>query len=154
MPNCKSHCMTDSFLNYRNWPESIHFDCEDDSKRQSLLVTFLFNPPTFQRRWLPPPSEVFLSFSLDNTKKHLTFSGAVCLSLARILRQNQWCSVAMVTRYDVISSWWSSHFWVKMHVLSTSFNNNRGVFACACVYPLNDNSVGALNLMAGNRKLA
>ena len=29
-----------------------------------------------------------------------------------------------------------------------------GHFACACVNPLNDNSVDALNLMAGNRKLA
>ena len=27
------------------------------------------------------------------------------------------------TRYDVISSGWSSHFWVKMLVFSTSFNN-------------------------------
>ena len=29
----------------------------------------------------------------------------------------------MVTRYDNMSSKWSSHFWVKMHVFSTSFNN-------------------------------
>ena len=29
-----------------------------------------------------------------------------------------------------------------------------GHFACACVNPLNDNSVGASNLMAGNRKMA
>ena len=29
-----------------------------------------------------------------------------------------------------------------------------GHFACACVNPLNDNSVGASNLMVGNRKLA
>ena len=29
----------------------------------------------------------------------------------------------MVTRDDVISVRWSSHFWVKMHVFSTSFNN-------------------------------
>ena len=29
-----------------------------------------------------------------------------------------------------------------------------GHFACACVNPLNDNSVDASNLMAGNRKLA
>ena len=29
-----------------------------------------------------------------------------------------------------------------------------GHFACACVNPLNDNSLGASNLMAGNRKLA
>ena len=29
----------------------------------------------------------------------------------------------MVTRYEVITSRWSSHFWVKMHVFSNSFNN-------------------------------
>ena len=29
-----------------------------------------------------------------------------------------------------------------------------GHFVCACVNPLNDNSLGAPNLMAGNRKLA
>ena len=29
-----------------------------------------------------------------------------------------------------------------------------GHFAGACVHPLNDNSMGASNLMAGNRKLA
>ena len=28
-----------------------------------------------------------------------------------------------------------------------------GRFACACVNPLNDRSVGASNLMAGNQKL-
>ena len=28
----------------------------------------------------------------------------------------------MVTRYNVISSRWSSHFWVKIHVFSTFFN--------------------------------
>ena len=31
--------------------------------------------------------------------------------------------VAMVTRYDVISSRWSSQFWVNIHVFPTSFNN-------------------------------
>ena len=35
----------------------------------------------------------------------------------------QWWSVAMVARYGVISSRWSSHFWVKMHVFLTSSNN-------------------------------
>ena len=29
-----------------------------------------------------------------------------------------------------------------------------GHFACACVNPLNNNSLGASNLMAGNRELA
>ena len=27
----------------------------------------------------------------------------------------------MLTRYDVISSRWSSHFWVKIHVFTTSY---------------------------------
>ena len=31
----------------------------------------------------------------------------------------------MVSRYDVKSSTWSSHFWVKMHVFPTSFRNGR-----------------------------
>ena len=55
--------------------------------------------------------------------KQLTFSVAVCLSFACILRRVFWWSVTMVMRYDIISSRWSSHFWVKMHVFSTSFNN-------------------------------
>ena len=29
----------------------------------------------------------------------------------------------MVTSYDVMSSRWSNHFWVKIHVFSTSFKN-------------------------------
>ena len=33
----------------------------------------------------------------------------------------------MVTRYDVISSRWSSNFWVEMHVFSTFFNNKSFV---------------------------
>ena len=55
--------------------------------------------------------------------QHLTFSVAVRSSLAHILRQVQWWSVAIVTRYDVISSRWSSQFWLKIHFFSTSFNN-------------------------------
>ena len=48
--------------------------------------------------------------------RNLKFSIAVRLSLARILRQVWRWSVTMDTRYDVISSRLSSHFWVKMHV--------------------------------------
>ena len=33
-------------------------------------------------------------------------------------------------------------------------HKTEGHFACVCVHPLNDNSVGASNLMAENRKLA
>ena len=36
----------------------------------------------------------------------------------------------------------------------SSLPSTGGHFACACVHPLNDNSVGASNLIAGNRKLA
>ena len=31
------------------------------------------------------------------------------------MTQVKWWSVTMVTRYDVITSRWSSHFWLKMH---------------------------------------
>ena len=41
------------------------------------------------------------------------------------MRQVKWWSVIMVSRYDVKSSTWSSHFWVKMHVFPTSFRNGR-----------------------------
>ena len=45
---------------------------------------------------------------------------------------------------------------IGMQVSIYAGSKNRYVehFACACVHPLNDNSVGASNLMAGNRKLA
>ena len=52
------------------------------------------------------------------------FSVAVLSLPARILSQFQWRLVSMVTRCDVISRRWSSHFWVKVHVFSTFFNNN------------------------------
>ena len=39
----------------------------------------------------------------------------------------------MVTRYDVISRRWSSHFWVKMHVFTTSFKNrSKGLWIKWC----------------------
>ena len=38
----------------------------------------------------------------------------------------------MVTRHDVIGSRWSSHFWVKMHVFSSFFNNKSKT----CIYVL------------------
>ena len=53
----------------------------------------------------------------------MTFSVPVRSSLAHILRQVQWWSVAVVARYDVISSRWSNHFWVKIQVLLYHFQN-------------------------------
>ena len=58
----------------------------------------------------------FFDFPQTIRHQHRTFSVAVRLSLARILRQIRWWSVPMVTRYDVISSRWSNHFWVKIHI--------------------------------------
>ena len=52
---------------------------------------------------------------LNNWGQHLTFSVAVRSSLAQILRRVCWCSVAMVTRFDGISSRWSSQFGVKLY---------------------------------------
>ena len=56
--------------------------------------------------------------------------------------------------------WWGStcpynvrHKGERIHKLAYS-PPTGGHFACACVNPLNDNKVGASNLMAGNRKLA
>ena len=48
------------------------------------------------------------------------FSEAVRLSLARILSQGQWRSVSMVTRYDVISSKWSSNTFYESKNFSDS----------------------------------
>ena len=45
-------------------------------------------------------------------------------------------------------------FGILRHWQSTALKWTEGHFACACLHPLNDNSVGASNLVAGNRKLA
>ena len=88
------------------------------------------------RAYKPPPSPApfplrfFGVFSKTMKHQHLTFSVAVRLSLARILRQVYWWSVTMVTRYDVIRSRWSNQFWVKMNVFSTSFNNKSKARVC------------------------
>ena len=42
----------------------------------------------------------------------------------------------------------------KLYAEESFLLGTGGHFACACVNPLNDNNVGASNLMAGNRKLA
>ena len=63
----------------------------------------------------------FRDFSKKIKHQHLTFSVDGRLSLARILRQVQWWSVSVVTRYDVINSRWSSHFEWKCMVFSHLF---------------------------------
>ena len=56
-----------------------------------------------------------------------------------------------VTQYYVITSCVMAF---PLQDLCLLDKGTGGHFACACVNPLNDNSVGASNLMAGNRKLA
>ena len=70
------------------------------------------------------PLRFFWDFSKRIRYQHLTFSVDVRLSLARILRQVQWWSVSMVTRYDVISTRWSSHFEWKC-IFSNFFFKNK-----------------------------
>ena len=78
-----------------------------------LIPKTLLNPLRFS--WV---------FSQRIKHQHLKFSVAVRLSLAHILKQVHWWAVSIITIYDVISSRWPSHFWVKIHVFSISFNNN------------------------------
>ena len=65
---------------------------------------------------MPPPITFFSKFSKAIFYLQLEFSGAVRISIRHILTQNWWESVAMITKYDVISSRWSRHFWIKMRV--------------------------------------
>ena len=70
-------------------------------------------------RTIPPPPNVFLKFFLDD-KTSAAFVFRSCLFIPR---EHFETSLEMVSYSDVLSSRWSSHFWVKMHVLSTFFNN-------------------------------
>ena len=63
-----------------------------------------------------PPIRFFFNFPKTIFHQHLPFSVTVGISLRHILTLVWWESVATVTRYDVLSSRWSSHFWVKLFV--------------------------------------
>ena len=74
-------------------------------------------------------------------------------------------SPAWLAAGQVNAPWWLVT-WSRLHHRNRHFhtylsiyflpitNTTGGHFACACVNPPNDNSVGASHLMAGNRKLA
>ena len=84
-----------------------------------LIFYFCISPRTYKRG-----RGFFKIFFLgDRTSAPDVFISCSFTSLARILRQVQWWSVSMVTRYDAISSRCSSQFWVKIYFSSTSFNN-------------------------------
>ena len=69
-------------------------------------------------------TEVFLTLFLDNkTSAPDGFSGCVCLSLARILRQVQWWSVSIVMRYDVISRRYVVKPFLSENACFLNFNN-------------------------------
>ena len=65
--------------------------------------------------------------------QHLMFSVVVRSSLKHI-----WVKISMVTKYDVISSRWSSHFWVKVHVfqLFSTIRANLVAEITQIAYPL------------------
>ena len=93
-----------------------------ESKLNALVRSTV--PPKFQNPFHPHVNNglgmltlgrrFFWVFSQRIKYQHLTFSVAVRSSLAQILRQVWWWSIAMVTKYDVTSSRWSSQFWVKI----------------------------------------
>ena len=47
---------------------------------------------------------------------------------------------------------WFDFIYPIIQAYSLLSSETGGHFACGCVHPLNDNNVGASNLMAGNRK--
>ena len=109
------------------------FASKETGKKETLSDNFLIrikiklwlNARTYRGGGgVDPPIRFSWVFSLGIKHQHLTFSVAVCSSLAHILRQVQWWSVAVVMRYDITSSRWTSHFWVKVLVFSTSLNNS------------------------------
>ena len=81
-----------------------------------------FNPRTYKGgggglRWVVAHPKVFVIFSReDETSKPLVFYCCSFIPRAHFETSLWRWSVTMDTRYDVISSRWSSHFWVKMHV--------------------------------------
>ena len=90
-------------------------------------------------RWKQPPSpfRFFWNFSKRIKLQHLTFSVDVCLFLAGILIQVQWWSVSMVTRYDIISSRWSSHFeWECMSLfqLFSTIKEKSCAYLCVIIH--------------------
>ena len=112
--------MEAKFLNLNNlsW-ERRSFALSND--RGKVRATVLFLSAIMHRKFIHvnfldfffcwcDPLRFFWDFSKRIKHQHLTFSVNVRLSLARILRPVQWWSVSMVTRYDVVSRRWSSHF--------------------------------------------
>ena len=71
-----------------------------------------------------PPNKVFQIFFLeDKTSAPDVFSSCLFIPCADFEMNLVMvsCYQKMVTRYDVISSWWSRHFWVKIHVFLNLF---------------------------------
>ena len=77
-----------------------------------LSVLANFNPKAYKGEGGvdATPTGFSLNFSETNYHLDLPFSVAVRISLKHILTQIWRELVAMVTRYDVIGSRWSSHF--------------------------------------------
>ena len=71
-----------------------------------------------------PLYKVFLSFFVDyKTSEPVDVFSSYSFIPRAYFETSLVMVIAMVTRYDVISGRWSSQFWVKIHVFSTSYNN-------------------------------
>ena len=135
------HCLNPSLL---HWFYSLRVNGMGIKYLYNINLFLRFDKPkSYSRkwRWLQSKTSNMHVSTLScakkrkwkNTKCHsqcvycssvvLTKATTFKLGVKTIKNNLTWSSVAMVMRYDVTSSRWSSHFWVKIHVFSTSFNN-------------------------------
>ena len=115
MPNLSS-AAANTAVSPRSSPQGTLYQCAINRR------TYKFGGGGREGR-LPPASEVFLIFFLDGkTSAPDVFSS--CLFIPRAHFET---ILVMVSHYGYeiwrLSSKWSSHFWVKMNVFSTFFNN-------------------------------
>ena len=103
------------------YPMSVLLSIQENSNFKTCLPQSILTLGRTRGGGCHPP----LRFFFDNK----TSAPDVLSSCSFIPRTHFETSVVKIsyygygTRYDVISSGWSSHFWVKMLVFSTSFNN-------------------------------
>ena len=71
-------------------------------------------PSNVLEGWMLPTHKVFLHSFEEGFYHHMPFSVAERIPLRHIIARLK-KSVAMVKRYEVLRSMWSSHFWIKMH---------------------------------------
>ena len=98
-----------------------------------------------------------ISFVIDDLRRKIPKNGYPCMLLDSALYS---IVTGVICSHFLLGGARSKGFATLRNVSKLTFlgqdwaRKTGGHFACACVNPLKDNSVGASNLMAGNRKLA